>query len=353
MKITSYKKNGKTYYKFAIRMGNKVTTRSGFKSKPQAICKYAQMMQDYEDEVQGNVLYQKAYEDWLRIYETTVEESTLSTTIGYFKNHILPFFGKKKIQDISLSNCEEFALAYKDYAKGKSMYYYAKNVMEYAKNHYNVRENVFGKAKLPKFYEQDSDFKFLEPNEVSQLINHFEDNIFWKSLFQVLCYVGLRRGELLALTWQDINFKAKTLTVNKALGINQDKQVYLKGPKNKASNRTLDLDNKTILYLKELKLSSQTDLVFPSPKGGYLRLSTPNEKLQETLKKLGINKITLHDLRHTHASLLFASGRSVKYVQQRLGHSKAETTMNIYVHVTQKEKDEGIIEFEKYMENNG
>lgn len=352
MKITSYTKNGKTYYKFRIRLGEKVTTRSGFKSKPQAIYKYAQMMKDYEDEIQGNILYQKAYEKWLRVYETTVEESTLSTTAGYFKNHILPYFGHLKIQDITINNCEDFALAYKDYSKGKSMYYYAKSVMEYAKKHYNIKDNPFEKASLPRFYEQEKEFKFLEPKEVSQLINYFENNIFWKTLFQVLCYVGLRRGETLALTWEDIDFKAKTLTVNKALGINKQNQVYLKGPKNNASYRTLDLDSKTLLSLKELKLSSKSDLVFPSPRGGYLRLSTPNEKLQETLEKLGIKKITLHDLRHTHASLLFASGRSVKYVQDRMGHSRAETTMNIYVHVTQKEQDQAIEDFEKYMEKN-
>ena len=58
MKIIPYKKDGKTFYKFQIRLGEKVTTRSGFKSKPQAIYKYAQMTKDYEDEVQGNILYQ-------------------------------------------------------------------------------------------------------------------------------------------------------------------------------------------------------------------------------------------------------------------------------------------------------
>ena len=353
MKITSYKKDGKTYYKFQIRLGEKVTRRAGFKTKNAAIFKYTQMLQDHEDEVQGNILYEKVYEKRIKLYETKVEESTLSTTVGYFRNHILPHFGEIKIQDINLTDCEDFAIAYKDYAKGKAMYYYARSVMEYAKIHYNLRENPFEKASLPKFYDQENNFKFLEPQEVSQLINHYEDNIFWRALFQVLCYVGLRRGELLALTWQDINFEAKTLTINKALGVNQDKQVYLKGPKNKASYRTLDLDSKTILYLKELKLSSKSDLLFPSPKGGYLRLSTPNEKLQEALKKLDIKKITLHDLRHTHASLLFASGRSVKYVQDRLGHSRAATTMNIYVHVTKKEKDNAMEEFEKYMLING
>lgn len=352
MKISSYKKDGKTYYKFQIRLGKKVTTRSGFKSSNAAIYKYTQMMKDYEDEVQGNILYQKAYEKWLRLYETTVEESTLSTTVGYFKNHILPHFGQTKIQDITINKCEDFALAYKDYSKGKSMYYYAKSVMEYAKKHYNLKENPFEKASLPRFYEHEEECKFLEPKEVSQLINYFEHNIFRKTLFRVLCYVGLRRGEALALTWEDIDFKTKTLTVNKAIGINKQNQVYLKGPKNKASYRTLDLDSKTLLSLKELKLSSKSDLVFPSPIGGYLRLSTPNEKLQETLEKLGIKKITLHDLRHTHASLLFASGRSVKYVQARLGHSRAETTMNIYVHVTQKEQDQAMEDFEKYMEKN-
>ena len=165
-----------------------------------------------------------------------------------------------------------------------------------------------------------------------------------------MIYTGLRRGETLALTWQDINFKNNTLTVNKTLGIGEYKKVVISTPKTQNSYRTIDLDEKTVLELQKLKLQSRSPIIFPNKKGKHSRLSNISDKLNKAIKETGLKKIRVHDLRHTHASLLFASGASMKYVQERLGHTDIKTTMNIYTHVTKDTKEKDLNKFIKYMQ---
>lgn len=81
-----------------------------------------------------------------------------------------------------------------------------------------------------------------------------------------------------------------------------------------------------------------------------MRLAYPNEKLDILIKKHNLHRITIHGLRHTHASLLFEAGASIKEVQERLGHSDIQMTMNIYTHVTDSVKEQTAQKFQKYME---
>lgn len=351
MTIKKYQKQGKTFYKFQIRLGKRVTTRSGFKSKPQAMYAYTQLLEDYENDIQSNVPYKEVYEDWLVMYETTVKETTYTKTTGIFRNHILPFFGDKRIGDIVPKDCEYFALKYKDYVKGDIFYRYASKIMDYAKIHYNLKENPFKDAMLPAFKKPAKKIDYLEADEAAQVIDYYKDNTYWKTFFRLMIYTGARRGEALALEWTDIDFKNKTLTINKSLGVNREQKVFLTTTKTDNSERTIDLDNTTLLYLKELKLQSKSKIVFPNTKGEYQRLSTASDMLKKALSDLGLKEIRLHDLRHTHASLLFASGANIKYVQHRLGHAKIETTLNIYAHVTKDTKKKDLSNFVEYMEN--
>jgi integrase len=349
MKITPYKKNGKTYYKFQIRLGGKVTRRAGFTSRNQAIYAYAQLQENYEDEKNGNIKYERMYEKFLEVYKTKVKESTFNATKSIFKLHILPIFGKTKIRDISPSQCQQFVISLADYVKGKEYYNQAKRVIDFAKKQRLVKENPFDFVILPKFKEGRKEFNFLSPEESYMVIDHHKKSQYWYTLFRVLIYTGLRRGEILALTWSDIDFKNREISITKTLTIGEDKKVILSSPKAKASIRVIDIDEETLIELEKLKLKSKSDIVFPNTKGKYARLSNIQDKLHKACKDLGIKNVRVHDLRHTHASLLFASGADVKYVQNRLGHEKIETTLNIYIHVTKDRREENLINFAEYM----
>ncbi len=350
MKIESYKTKSGTRYRFQIRLGEKVTTRSGYKTRNEAIYAYTKALDEYNQEQKGNILYQKAYEQWLQIYKTKVKESTYESCTSIYEIHILPVFGQTKIQDIKVQDCQEFALSLKDYVKGKEYYGYAKRIVDYAIKMNYTKNNPFNNVILPKFKKGKKQINYLTTEEVSTLLEYFKNNQYRYTLFRLMIYTGLRRGETLALTWKDINFENKTLSVNKTLSIGNYKKTVLLTPKTETSKRTIDLDDKTILELKKLKIQSKHNLIFPNRRGQYARLSSIADKLNQATKETSIKKIRVHDLRHTHASLLFASGANIKYVQERLGHNNIQTTMNVYTHVTKDTKEKDLKNFIKYME---
>lgn len=352
MKIEQYKTQDGVRYKFQIRLGDKVTRKGGFKSQNAAIFAYNELIKNYNDKLEGNLTFREIYEEWLEVYKTTVKETTYESATSIFRIHILPIFGDMKIEDIDTKYCQMFVMMLSQFVKGKEYFNYAKRVMDYAVRIYNLAKNPFDDVVLPNFKPPTVQIDYLEPDEVARLLDYFKGNIYWLALFRLMIYTGIRRGETLALTWDDINLKKGTLNINKTLGIGKDKKVIVSTPKTEASEAILDLDPGTVLILKEYKLQSKTDIVFPSRSGKHRRLSDISDKLKIALKELGLKEIRVHDLRHTHATLLFASGASVKYVQKRLRHTKIETTLNIYTHVTKKDKTDSLDNFVEYMTKN-
>ena len=352
MKIETYKTKSGTRYKFQIRLGDKVTRRGGFKSSNAAIFAYTKLLEDYNDMLDGNFKYKEVYEEWLNIYKTKVKETTYESATSIYRIHILPTFGEMKIKDIDTKHCQKFAMNLSQFVKGKEYFNYAKRVMDYAVKIHGLPKNPFNDVILPDFKAPTEQIDYLEPEEVAILLDYFKDNIYWLALFRLMIYTGIRRGETLALTWQDIDFKNNTLNINKTLGIGKNKKVIVSTPKTESSEAIIDLDPGTTLILKEYKLQSKSDIVFPNKKGDYRRLSDISDKLKKSLKELGLKEIRVHDLRHTHATLLFASGASMKYVQKRLRHTKIETTLNIYTHVTKKDKTDTLDNFVNYMTKN-
>lgn len=203
---------------------------------------------------------------------------------------------------------------------------------------------------MPNFKESDKKVDFLEPDDANRLIEYFNDDIYRKAMFRIFIYAGLRRGECLALTWNDIDFKRKGVDINKTLTTGIDNKLVVSSPKTKKSKAFIELDKETLLILKELKLQSKNNIIFPNNKGEYRRLSDPDIRLKKALKDLGLKPIRVHDLRHTHASLLFYFGWDVKAVQERLRHASSKTTMDIYIHVTKKKPKQDINSFAEKMD---
>ncbi|MFJ7729978.1 site-specific integrase [Neobacillus sp. NPDC097160] len=180
-------------------------------------------------------------------------------------------------------------------------------------------------------------------------------------LFHLLIYTGARKGELLALTWDDIDFEGGSIRLWKTL-FQTDGKYLFQTPKTRDSKRLISLDNKTLALLKKWRISHMKEgfangikndgnnLVFIRGDGAPLRLAYLNEKLNILIKKHNLHQITIHGLRHTHASLLFEAGASIKEVQERLGHTDIQMTMNIYTHVTNTLKEQTASKFQKYIE---
>ncbi|WP_052669018.1 tyrosine-type recombinase/integrase [Nitriliruptor alkaliphilus] len=154
-------------------------------------------------------------------------------------------------------------------------------------------------------------------------------------LWAVALGTGLRRGELLGLRRRDVDVEAARLTVAVAVA-EVDGAVQLKRPKT-GRTRTVSLDDHTLGHLDERLRSSASAgadaPVFADATGGHLRPRRISDIWRAYVRTLPLPPIRLHDLRHTHATLLLAAGVPVKVVSERLGHTKIAMTLDVYAHV--------------------
>lgn len=381
--IKSYKlKNGETRYEFPAYLGidpltskQKRTMKRGFKTRKEAELALARLKLDVANgtyKKERAETYQEVYDLWVVQYENTVEESTFVKTTGILKNHILPVMGNYKIEKLSVDICQrhinEWAGKLKKFRIVKS---YAAKVLDFAMKRGFIQTNPFALVEMPtnltkktsvtnddeveNFYTREQLIKFLSCLEQ-------ESNFKAYALFRLLAFSGMRKGEALALSWNDLNYTTNELRINKALSRGKDNKLYIKSTKTGVA-RTIKMDDKTMAVLKEWKKKQKQDylvlgfntmqpkqLVFSNEINEYLHPTKTRKWILHVQNKYGLGTITTHGLRHTHCSLLFEAGASLKEVQYRLGHSDVQTTMNIYAHVTKKAKEEAIQKFASYLE---
>jgi len=192
-----------------------------------------------------------------------------------------------------------------------------------------IARNPTDGAAVPKANHRPK--QILTKEQMDTFLAAVDRNEIWRDFFYTELTTGLRRGELLALQWDDLDFKTGTLTVNK--------QVYeVKGrlqvsvPKTRASIRRLVLPPGVVEVLRQYRETVDSRWMFPSPVKEDVPL-TPGavrRRLQIILERAGCKRIRFHDLRHTFATLSLESGMDVKTLSAMLGHVSAATTLDIY-----------------------
>ncbi|PEF41259.1 site-specific integrase [Bacillus sp. AFS094228] len=214
----------------------------------------------------------------------------------------------------------------------------------------------------------EEEIVFLEKEELADFLKlTYTDGLAMDSLiFTVLSYTGLRIGELLALKWGDFKETQGTIRVTKTLynPNNHFEKYQLLTPKTKGSVRTIKIDEMLLNMLKkhrikqnEIKLKNRlvyndNGFIFAREDGHPQLRKVVDTRLKRLLKKAGIKKnITPHSFRHTHTSLLIEAGVGIKEIQQRLGHTDINTTMNIYAHMTSNMEEKASQQFSKLMKD--
>ena len=314
--------------------------------------------------------FQEVYEQWLENYQNNVKESTLAKTMDEFRLNILPHFSDLIISKIKPNYIQKIVNGWhKQFKKYRLVYNYFCLVMEYAKLHDYIKHDPCEKVSVPTkkldygIEKKTKDFYDKEELQVFLEVVEKNDRLKWYAMFRLLAFSGIRRGELLALTWSDINLKANTLSITKTLAEGKERRLIVQTPKTKASIREISLDDLTIHTLRrwrteqaELLLgfgynAMQPDqLIFSNSKNNsFLNLGAPRNALARICRQNEIDMINIHGFRHTHCSLLFEAGVPMKDVKERLGHSDIQTTMNIYTHVTQSSRDKSAEKFAQYV----
>lgn len=378
--FTQYKdKNNKRKWQFngyiatCPLTGKKVVTkRSGFDTKAEASLAFDKLKASIlsGSKKTKNMTFKDLYLEWLEQHRKNIKESTVKSILHEFNKHILPKFGSIKLNKITVAYCQqclnEWHSFYKNYRKLKSR---INQVLNYGVSLEILDSNPMAKTITPRKMEDEKPQNFYTKDELKEFLNFVQSHENWMTytFFRLLAFTGVRKSEALAITWEDVNFFNQTLTIGKTVAIDDNNNTILQTPKTKNSYRTISLDKETLTTLKKWQQrqreqllilgfnSSKTgQLVFNNQKNKFVHPHSFNVYLKRIYKLmndegLNIKKITLHGFRHTHCSLLFEAGASIKEVQERLGHSDVKTTMNIYAHVTPEKIKETGERFAQYV----
>ncbi|HHO0513232.1 TPA: tyrosine-type recombinase/integrase [Staphylococcus aureus] len=370
------KKDGSTAYMFVAYLGidpitrkQKRTTRRGFKTEREAKLAEAKL----QTEVQANgflnneiTTFKQVYDLWLEQYKHTVRESTYQRVVTLFNTAILEHFNNVSIKSITIPYCQRVINKWNDkYKDMKAIRIYTSNVFEYAVNLKIITENPFKHTKQPRKKEtpQEDSYVYYSRDELQTFLSFVEDNLVDYAIFRTLAFTGFRRGELMALTWNDINFEKKTITINKTCARGNNYKPIIQPHKTKSSYRTISVDDKTLSILKQWKVQQRTESLkfghnaLKKDQFVFTNVSTNkrlypeycNKVLANVCKKHNFKQIKLHGFRHVHCSLLFEAGLTIQEVQDRLGHGDIKTTMDVYAHVTEKQRDQVAEKFANYI----
>lgn len=182
------------------------------------------------------------------------------------------------------------------------------------------------------------------------------------TFFRALAFTGCRKSEILSLQWENIDLSNKTVSIGKTLAIDENLDIIILTPKTSSSVREISLDDETIKILSRWRsiqreeyfqmgfnTTSDKQFVFTNVRNELYYPQIVNDWLKYLLKKYKLPKITPHNFRHTHASLLLQAGIPVKEVSERLGHKDIKITLEIYSHVMPEEAEKTTNKFANFV----
>ncbi len=276
------------------------------------------------------------YEDYL-LYAKKKQKNQSFTSLKYkFDKHILPFFKNMYLEDVTSKDIikwEDYILSLNfSNNHNKNLYYILSGFFEHCTKFYNFNKSIISNVGCFRKKYEKSKKDFYNFNDFIKFINSFDDEVY-KQFFNLLFFTGVRSGEAMALKFSDLN----NGYINISKTMNSHGKRDLGTPKTISSIRDIKIDltlEKDLLNLKDIykqKYPYNDDFfIF----GGIKPLSpsTINRRKLKACEKANIRPITLHQFRHSHASLLLQKGIMINEVSRRLGHSKVSTTLDIYGH---------------------
>lgn len=369
------KKNGDKFYKFNLYLGKDEFTgkkvyalRQGFKTKREAQIAMSKLLEEVVEKGVSRkrvTTFKELYDMWLEQHRLNVKASTVATNRRFVEKHVLPSLGHFKLNRITVVYCQqlvnEWHQEYKQYSYFRKV---AAQIMKYGVSLELMDNNPMAKTILPRKQEVDKPINFYTKEETKHFFECLEDhdNLKMLAYFRLLAFTGMRKSEAFALQWKDIDIFNKAISIGKTIAVDENNLVIMQTTKTTASERKISLDNQTIKVLERWRIQQREELLMlgfnASKKGQHVfatlenKLFYPqkaNEWLTYLLDKYKLKKITPHGFRHTHCSLMFESGSTIKEVQERLGHKDIKTTMNVYAHVTPKAEEESAQKFANYV----
>ena len=207
---------------------------------------------------------------------------------------------------------------------------------------------------------QRKEMQALTSADLHRVLNACEGT-GWHPIFHTLAWTGLRRSELLGLRWKDIDLLLATLRVSQVLHQLNDGRFVYQEPKTAKGRRTIALSPSSCIEVRPYRKSQEKEanllgipltddsLVFGHPGGSPRSPSTLTLTFRRLTRRLGFTDVRLHDLRHTHATLMMEQGVQPKVVSERLGHASVVITLDTYSHVLPHMQEDAVARFESAM----
>ena len=299
----------------------------------------------------GFKIFFKDYaETWLK-GKVKSKESTKTNYQTILDKYLIPHFGNAKISEIERQDIKDFVSE-----KVKEGKLSARRI----NNFLDILCQIFMEADIDGYLIRNPYIKIerarVDKKEAEYLRTKDEIKVFLKScesenypFWYSAVFTGMRKGELMALRWSDIDWFNKKIHVRN--GIYKGKFV---SPKSESSVREIDMGQRLIEILKDHRIKqnikrlktgekwTDMDLVFPNRKGTPLDSHTLHRDFFRILKRSGLRSMPIHSLRHSYASIMVAAGHNPKYIQSQMGHSSIKITLDLYGHLMEEvQKDAG------------
>ncbi|KRN13424.1 phage-related integrase [Fructilactobacillus fructivorans] len=306
------------------------------------------------------------YFDWYKTFKEPILSNATKRRYVATGNVLKRYWGNARLKDITFLDYQKFLN--KMGSKGKfrtvqKVHRQTRASIVKAKQMHEIEDNFTDGATVSGQDGKDPNDKFLELEDMQKLLKQcftFSglDEINYAMIATSLL-TGLRFEEVIGLTWDNIDWKNKELTVDKSYS-QVDKE--FQPTKNKTSMRTIAINDDLVNLLQKVKAAqleflgkseknNPNNFIFLSHTGNINSNAAVNKSLKTLSKHLGIKDITFHGLRHTHASYLLSMGISIQYVSKRLGHKNISITQQVYAHLLESKEDEEAKKTKKILGN--
>ncbi|AWK52242.1 site-specific integrase [Clostridium beijerinckii] len=372
------RKRGNTWYYYfeagKVDGKRKKIERKGGTTKKEAQAALRSALNEFNDTGsfldETNMSFADYLDYWFNEYVmNNCKYNTQQTYKSLININLKPQLGLYKIKQLNYNSLQEFLN--KQYAKG-----YSKNTLARLKNVIShslqmaifpyklLKTNPADSLKVPKFDNVATNKNIIITlDDYNKILERFPLGSSFYVPLQIAFNTGMRAGEICGLTWDCIDLDKKKISVEKIL-IFKTKQGYdFSTPKTSNSIRTIDIGDTLVNILTEHKkwqeqnkkdygeYYNDNDFVSTKENGTFVTMTSLRYLSKIVNMELQI-KFNFHALRHTHATMLLEAGANLKEIQNRLGHSKFSTTMDIYSHVTPKMKDNTVAILENILNTN-